>query len=109
MRLAIIGSRNISKFDLTPVIPPGVTTIVSGGAQGVDTIARQYAKVKGIRLVEFFPQYDRYGRAAPIIRNKQIIENADKVLAIWDGKSKGTSFTIDQARKKGIEVIIVKP
>lgn len=59
-------------------------------------------------MVEFFPDYKRFKRAAPIVRNKEIVNYADKVLAFWNGQSKGTKSTIDFARKKGkpIEIII---
>ena len=62
--------------------------IVSGGAVGVDFCAAEYAKKKGLRLTEFLPQYGRYGRAAPIVRNKKIVDYADKIIVFWDGSSK---------------------
>ena len=49
-----------------------VEEIVSGGAVGVDACAAAYAKSKGIKLAEFLPQYERYGRAASIVRNKKL-------------------------------------
>lgn len=109
MKLAIIGSRGVNSFDLTPFIPKSTTEIVSGGAKGVDTIARRFAEERGIKLTEFLPEYSKYGKSAPIIRNKMIVNNADAILAIWDGSSKGTAFTIDFAKKQGKQVIIVNP
>ena len=47
-----------------------ITEIVSGGAKGVDSLAREYAERKGIKLTEFIPEYKSYGRAAPIVRNR---------------------------------------
>lgn len=110
MRAAIIGSRNITVEDFSPYLPRGVTEIVSGGARGVDACAAKYAEAHGIRLTEFLPDYERYGRAAPIKRNQQIIEYADVVLAFWDGRSKGTKNVIDTcgAKNKKITVFLMK-
>lgn len=106
MKVAIIGSRGITSLDLSNYLPEGVDTIVSGGARGVDSIAAAYAKDHGIRLVEFLPDYAKFGKGAPLKRNHQIIEAADLVLAFWDGHSRGTAYTIREARKAGKEVRI---
>ena len=86
MKIAIIGSRNINIEDLTEYLPENVTEIVSGGAKGVDTCARNYAEKNKIPLKEFLPDYKIYGRGAPLKRNIEIIEYADMVIAFWDGK-----------------------
>lgn len=104
MKLAIVGSRditNISNDTLDKYIDKEVSEIVSGGAFGIDTIAAQYAKSKGLRLTEFLPDYARYKRGAPIVRNKQIVDCADKILVFWNGSSKGTLSVINYAKKTG--------
>ena len=106
MKLAIIGSRKLNVENIGDYIPSGVMEIVSGGAKGIDTLAAQYARDKGIVLTEFLPDYARYGRGAPIVRNKQIVEYADAVLAFWDGTSRGTKFMIDYCKKNNKQVII---
>ena len=106
MKIAVIGSRNISVIDLKGHIS-NCEEIVSGGAVGVDSCAEKYAEENGLKLTVFLPQYERYGRAAPIIRNKQIVDYADKIIAFWDGKSKGTDFVIKECNKIGREVKIV--
>ena len=111
MKLLIIGSRSIIDYDLSAHIPEGVELIISGGAKGIDTLAEQYADAHGIEKLIIRPQYDRFGRAAPIKRNEQMVDACDVVLAIWDGESRGTRYTLDYARKKGkeiIEVVIVE-
>ena len=107
MKIAIIGSRNIFIDDLENYIPKNVTEIVSGGAKGIDTLAKEYAVKNNIVLTEFLPEYAKFGKAAPLIRNIQIIEYADEVLAFWDGKSKGTKFVIDACAKAKKEVSVI--
>lgn len=106
MKVAIIGSRAISEINLEEYLPEGVTEIVSGGAKGVDTCAREYAVAKKLKLTEFLPEYQRYGKGAPLKRNLQIIEYADAVIAFWDGKSKGTKYVIDNCKKRGKKIVV---
>jgi len=100
MRIAIVGSRNIKENEecwykkICEKIPPNCTEIVSGGAEGIDTLARRYAKEHGLLYKEFLPEYKRYGRSAAFRRNTLIAEYAHIALAFWDGKSKGTADTI---------------
>ncbi len=104
MKIAIIGSRNLGVIGLEKFLPKNVTEIVSGGARGVDACAREYAQTHGIRLTEFLPDYNRYGRTAPLKRNLEIIAYAEMVLAFWDGKSRGTKYVIDNCKKQGVPI-----
>lgn len=106
MRVAIVGSRDLS-VDIEKYIPENTTEIVSGGARGIDTLAERWADQHNIPKLILKPDYDKYGRSAPIRRNETIVSAADMVVAIWDGKSRGTKFTIDYAKKCGIPVEIV--
>ena len=110
MKVAIVGSRSITNIALDRYVPAEVEEIVSGGAVGVDLCAAEYAKSKGLRLTEFLPQYARYGRAAPIVRNKEIVDYADRVMIFWDGSSRGALSVIKYAEKVGkpFEVILCK-
>ena len=107
MKVAVIGSRTLHLEDLSNYLPPGTTEIVSGGAKGIDADAKRYARQHGIALTEFLPDYPQYGRGAPLKRNLQIIEYADMVLAIWDGKSRGTKFMIDHCKKKNVPLRVI--
>ena len=104
MKAAVIGSRGLIVTDLEKYLPQGTTEIVSGGAKGVDASAKKYAEMNGIKLTEFLPEYDKYGRSAPLKRNIAIIEYADIVLAFWDGKSRGTKHVIESCQKTGVPV-----
>ena len=108
MKLAIVGSRKCPAIDLASYIECMPDMIISGGAIGVDTLARQYAEQNKITIIEFLPEYSKYGRKAPLLRNIQIVENCDSVIAFWDGKSHGTKFTIDYAKKLGKIFKIIK-
>ena len=70
MKVAVVGSRSIFATDISMYISDG-DEIVSGGAVGVDSCAAEYAKKNGLKLTVFLPQYERYGRVAPIARNQK--------------------------------------
>ena len=108
MKLAIIGSRNCPPIDIEAHLKYIPDTIVSGGAKGADTYAREFAQKHNLTLIEFLPEYDKYGKGAPLVRNKLIVDNCDCVLAFWDGKSRGTKFTLDYAREKNKPIKIVQ-
>lgn len=111
MKVAVIGSRGLSvpAAVFARVLPPETSEIVSGGARGVDSSARNYARSAGIPLREFLPDYHRFGRRAPLIRNDQIVCESDVVFAFWDQRSRGTAYTIRQARAAGKPVRIFVP
>ena len=109
MKLLIVGSRSITDFDLSPYIPNNIDTIISGGASGIDTLAEKYADVHHLSKYIIRPRYDLYRRAAPLKRNEQMVDMSDKVLIIWDGKSKGTQHTIKYAKRANKKIVIVQP
>lgn len=105
MKVAIVGSRDLFVDDFDDLLPSGVTEIISGGARGIDSCARAYAMRKGIPLREFRPDYARYGRGATHVRNREIVDAADCVVAFWDGQSRGTAGTMRYAEKCGKTVV----
>ena len=107
MKIAVIGSREITNINLEKHLPSECDEIVSGGARGVDSLAAAYAKRVGLKLTVFRPDYDAYGKSAPIIRNKDIVNYADTVIAFWDGISRGTSFVIDYCKRVGKPCTVV--
>ena len=100
MKIAIVGSRGIDNVDVAKYVSPN-DEIVSGGAKGVDICAANYAKEHNLKLTEFLPNYAHYGRGAPIKRNYEIVDYADKVIIFWDGTSKGSLSVINYAKKTG--------
>ena len=114
MKIAIVGSRTwkdeyaIADYIELLADDPGVDVIVSGGAVGVDSFAETWAKYYELKTEIYLPEWDKYGKQAGIIRNQLIVDNSEKVVAFWDGKSKGTLNTIERALKApNIKQIII--
>ena len=107
---AVVGSRNITDFELLASILKKfkIEKIISGGAKGVDNLAARYARENNIPLQEIKPDYNQYGRIAPLIRNKEIIKQADQVIVLWDGKSTGTVNAMNHAKKLNKPVHLYK-
>jgi hypothetical protein len=92
----------LHEFKLKP------STIISGGAQGVDTGAEWAADKMDINFVLFLPDYNKYHkRKAPLMRNIEMAEAGDVLLAIWDGKSGGTQHMMSQMRKRNKPIYLV--
>lgn len=114
MKIAVIGSRSFNNFSNLKYYLDNInsiyniTCIVSGGAIGADRLAEKYASLLNIPIVIFKPNYYKFGRIAPIIRNADIVKHSDYVLAFWDGKSKGTLNAISTAKKLRKKIKIVK-
>lgn len=106
MKTAIIGSRNLTLANLEEYLPHNTTEIISGGAKGIDTCAEELANRLGIRLTVIRPDYRHYGKGAPLKRNDEIIAKADIILAVWDGKSRGTKYVIDKCKELDKPVIV---
>lgn len=109
MKYAIIGSRNFCDYELMEktLKEYDISEIISGGAKGADSLAARYADQNDISLVVFKADWKRYGRAAGVIRNTDIIDSSDVVIAFWDGVSRGTKNSIDKAIKAGKSVNII--
>lgn len=110
MRYAVIGSRGFRNLAIAAQVVsslPAGSVVVSGGARGVDQCAARAARRAGLQVVEIRPDYARHPpRIAPLIRNKQIVAGADRVLAFWDCTSTGTMNAVRHALKAGRSVMI---
>ena len=113
MKLAVVGSRGfldykklrneiIRNFEISDL-----TEIVSGGANGADSLAEIFSREFDKKMTVVVPNWNRYGKSAGMIRNRTIIDCADCVIAFWDGKSKGTKNSIDLAKKQNKPVIVI--
>ena len=114
--IAIVGSRDYPNLEqvyaYVRALPPG-TTIVSGGARGVDRTAERAALDAGLKTIILYPQWKfpngKFNKAAGFERNLRIVEAADEVIAFWHGNSRGTAHTISTARAAGKPVTIISP
>jgi hypothetical protein len=104
MNIAIVGSRSYNDYEkfkdkLKWYIDINKTDyIITGGAIGIDKLAERFAKENNIKIKIFLPEWKEYGKKAGYIRNLEIVQNSDIVIAFWDGESKGTKLTMDIAR-----------
>lgn len=95
---------NYVDFCLSEISTKGEIIIISGHCSGTDMMAEQYAKEKNY-ILEIYPaEWKKYGRAAGPIRNRQMVENADYVIAFWNNKSRGTKNLIECARNRNIPI-----
>ena len=99
MILGIAGSRSIDLPIPEELMPEGIDLIITGGAKGIDSIARDYAHSHNIPVTEILPEYDLYGKRAPLKRNDIIIEKSDLIYVFWDGKSRGSEYVINRCNK----------
>ncbi len=106
MKVAVVGSRGLKIDFMFFYVLAAATEIVSGGAKGVDRAAKAFAEERKLKYKEFLPDYKRYGIAAPIKRNDEIIDYADLVVVLWDGKSRGTKYVIDRCKKNKKSLMI---
>ena len=107
----IVGSRNFDNYAFLKEMLSwyDIKKIISGGAKGADSLAKKYATEYNIPVVEFLPDWDRFGKSAGYKRNTQIVEASEALIAFWDGVSKGTKHSIDLADTKGIPIYIFWP
>ena len=82
--------------------------IVSGTANGADKVGESYAVSRGHKLNRFPADWNKFGKSAGYKRNQQMAENAEALVAFWDGQSKGTKHMIDLAKAKGLIVRVIK-
>ncbi|BBI30159.1 DUF2493 domain-containing protein [Acanthamoeba castellanii medusavirus] len=111
INVAIVGGRDFAdKTRLYEVMDElalkhEIACVVGGGATGADSLGAEWAKDRGIATRVFIPEWKKHGRKAGILRNGQIVDAADMLVAFWDGKSPGTRNSVQRAEKKGIPVV----
>lgn len=113
MKTIIAGSRHItSQVEVLKAIlqvPFQITEVVCGAARGVDMLGAQWAnqcRKPSVPVKYFHAAWDTHGKAAGPMRNVQMAEYADALIAVWDGKSRGTKHMIDTAKQHGLQVYI---
>ncbi len=112
-KLIIAGSRNFRNYKLlktkldkllADVRPTHRILILSGTARGADTLGEKYALQNDLTIQKFPAKWDEHGKKAGYLRNLQMAEDADALVAFWNGKSPGTKHMIDIALLKGLQI-----
>jgi len=112
MRTIIAGSRDCLNYaELLKAIDAidwQPTVVLSGNARGADTLGEQWAKENAIPLEIYPAGWQQYGKKAGLMRNIQMAEKADALIALWDHKSTGTKHMIEEAFRRGLRVHVQK-
>lgn len=116
-KVIIAGGRHFNDYELLKEkcdyylqhkLQEGRVVIISGHATGADALGERYAQERGLFLDAHPADWDKHGRAAGPIRNAEMAEVADALIAFWDGASRGTKNMIDTAKSKGLKVVVVR-
>lgn len=110
-KIAIVGSRDFVNYSLMKkTLDPHldkIGMIVSGGAKGADILAQRYAQENAIPIHIIYPDWKKYGKRAGFRRNVQIANLAERMIAFWDGESRGTKHSIDKMKQLEKPVVII--
>lgn len=113
MRTIIAGSREGPRAEhLTAALDAAAlggwepSVVLSGTARGADTLGEQWAAAHGVPIERFPADWTTHGKAAGYKRNAQMAANADALIALWDGRSRGTKHMIDLATRAGLLVLV---
>jgi len=114
MKIAVVGGRDFNDYELlkSEMVKfinenNNIQALVSGGAKGADSLAERLAVELSIPIQVFKPDYKRFGRAATLVRNTEIVEHSDVIFAFWNGSSKGTLDSINKAKKMKKKLFVV--
>lgn len=112
MKTIIAGSRTINDPSLVEeaVRKSGfkITEVLSGGARGIDRLAEAWARRSNLPVRCFPADWKRYGKRAGFLRNEEMAEHAEALIAVWDGESLGTRHMIEVAERKGLKIWILR-
>ena len=110
MKVIIAGSRDGVWKELvsTAVLRSGftITQVVSGTARGVDRWGEEYAAEHGIDVKQFPADWLTFGKGAGYVRNEDMADYADALIAVWNGESRGTKHMIEQMKERNKPVYI---
>ncbi len=116
-RVIIAGTRSFNDYELLRTSCNNLLSekqrthtivVISGTARGADQMGERYARERGFQLRRFPADWEQHGKSAGHIRNAKMADNADALIAFWDGESNGTKNMIDNARRKGLAIRIIQ-
>lgn len=112
MKIIIAGSRDFNDFDKLCKACDYLLKnkkdieIVSGDARGADRLGEKYAEKRSFKITKFPADWDKFGKSAGYIRNKEMAKYSDALIAFWNKKSKGTEHMINLAKEHGLIIRI---
>lgn len=106
----IAGSRTITDYNILECVVKdsnfSISEVVCGCAKGVDALGKMYAHNNGIKVTEFPADWEKQGKKAGYLRNKQMSKYSEALIAIWDGESKGTRHMIEIAKENKLKIYV---
>lgn len=113
MKVIIAGSRDLTLdictlADIVLKTKWPIKEVVSGNARGIDSLGKEYARWNGLKLSIFLADWEKEFKRAGVLRNIKMGDYADALVAIWDGKSKGTKHMIDYMESLGKPTFVYK-
>lgn len=113
-RVIVAGGRDFNNYELLVAKMDYLLqriqkriVVLCGKARGADALGERYAKEKGYEIIYYPADWNTNGKSAGYIRNLEMAENADALVAFWDGESRGTKHMIDIARRKRLNVRVI--
>lgn len=104
MKIIVAGGRDFNNYYILEKVLNSfkelIDEVISGDARGVDELGARWATSNNIHVNHFPADWDYYGKAAGFIRNIEMADNADALIAFWDNKSKGTGHMIKTMQMK---------
>jgi hypothetical protein len=111
MKVVICGSRDLQNYQLVEetVTRSGfeISTVLSGGSRGVDRLGIAFARNHHHSVQVFMPEWERLGKRAGMVRNREMARAAEAVIAIWDGQSRGTRNMIELASRHNLPCFVL--
>lgn len=113
-RVIIAGSRSFQDYETLKqkcdyyLQSKEKIAVICGMARGADMLGRRYAQEKGFPCIEYPADWKKYGKCAGYIRNRQMAQTANALLAFWDGESRGTKNMIELAEEYGLDMRVIK-
>lgn len=113
MRIIIAGSRTATvqqvRFALGSCSWSGFATcIISGAAKGADQYGADWAREHQLAIREVPANWQKYGKRAGPVRNREMAAIADGLIAVWDGVTRGTSNMIETAEDAGLRIFVYR-
>lgn len=109
MKTIIAGSRTCTDekilFAALKFVDWEITEILCGMARGADMLGFHRGSSLGIPVKRYPANWHKHGRGAGYIRNAEMADDAEALIALWDGKSRGTKHMIEIARCKGLKIV----